>query len=433
MKKFVFLIIFVLGMPQWASAIEIVKKEDVEFEMGGRSQVVGIMERVDDPFKNDLRFYLFAKQARLNLSGRYEKFKFHVELGFAGEEAQVLAPNPGVALNLLDFYFDFPLWKALRLRVGQFVVPYSRERMADDSSLQFDDRSLNNLAFQVGRDLGVSLYATHGPFAAAFGVFTGGGRDIPQRFIPEKIGTPLFVARAGLNHGLDDGIYGRMQGQVFGLTQHAFEVEETKWAAFVNGFFMKDSKVGHSTLLNVKTAEKSLLLNGNWNPFVGQAPLVQGNLWQMGWDVALRKHLRFGVLSSEAELNIGRYSNAYGHINLIGGRAQAGLYRKPFEYALRYSFILPSPSFANGGVSVTGGRMIHEITPALTFHLKPDRFKIILDAPLLIDVPVVTEPGVGSYVLTEMPDQASLLNPTKGGTVSRRFVAEGRILFQLSF
>ncbi len=421
------LLALIAGLASPVDAIEVVNKEDVGLNIGGRAQVYGFAQYVNDSVRNDARLYLFLKQARLNLSGRYKPVKYYLELAFAGEE-EVRAPNPGVSLNLLDLYFDIPVWKEMSLRIGQFKIPYSRERLVNSEAMQFADRSIDNLAFQFGRDVGGALYGRHGNMEAAFGVFTGGGRDQPQRFLPQNLGFPLLVLRAGYDTGVDQDI--------FTIQQNTLEPDGTKYAALVNALYMKDSIIGHSTVLNVKTAEKSLLLNSNWNPFISQAPLDKGNLWQGGFDLALRKPLGAYSLSAEAEGNYGRYSNAYGKVDLFGGRTQIGIYRKPFEVSVRYAVIRPDANFANGGASVTGTGLIHEVTPGATYYFKGHQMKLIVDAPLLINVPVVTEPAVGAYVLTEQPDQASVLNPTRTGgpgTVVRQFVPEGRILFQAGF
>ncbi len=64
--------------------------------------------------------------------------------------------RPAVSLSLLDFVFNMPLLgsQTTYLKVGQFKVPYGREQLAYEANLQFADRSINNLGFVVGRDVG---------------------------------------------------------------------------------------------------------------------------------------------------------------------------------------------------------------------------------------------------------------------------------------
>ncbi|HRY29335.1 MAG TPA: porin [Elusimicrobiota bacterium] len=426
-KKIFAAVVVVLGLSSRGVAMPVVERDNMDLNLGGRMQLFGFGQQVHDPYRNDPRVYLFMKQARLQIWGHYEKYKYEVQLGFAGEE-EVKAPSPGVSLNLMDYSFDIPLADATFLKVGQYKVPYGRERLEDSGYLQFADRSIQNLALRVGRDVGFAVHSYPGRLAWTAGVFTGGGRDVPERYLPQDLGVPMVVVRAGFNDGVDEDIYHSRQNDL--------DPQRTKTAFFLNGLYMRDSLVGHSTVLNVKTSEKSLLVNSNWNPFVAQSPFDRGELVQGGGDAAVRTPLGPFALSAEVEGNFGRYTNAYGSLQTTGGRAQLGLYRNPVELSIRYAFVIPDSKFAyydtatKKSYAITGHRAFQEVTPALTYYLKGRRSKIILDLPILVDVPVLTEKNVGSYVVTEQPDQTSVL---KAGSVDRQTVVEGRALFQVSF
>jgi hypothetical protein len=272
--------------------------------------------------------------------------------------------------------------------------------------------------------VGVALVLQPGPLTVIAGVFTGGGRDVPpQHYLPERLGIPMLAARIGV---------GNVDEDPFALTVDPFATA-TKTALFVNALYTKDSTVGHSTVLNVKLIDKSILLNGNWNPYIGKAPLSQGTWWQLGADAALRTPLGGGLsLSAEAEANWAGYSNDYGVVHVTGGRAQAGLGLKPFELAVRYAVLFPDSGFASGPQKVTGTLALQELTPSLTYHFTGQRLKLVADLPLLIDTPVFTEKGVGSYVGVELPDQAAVL--AKGGnSVGRQTVVEARLMLQAAF
>ncbi|OGQ21535.1 MAG: hypothetical protein A3I05_03275 [Deltaproteobacteria bacterium RIFCSPLOWO2_02_FULL_44_10] len=412
-----------------AFGIEVIRKEDKELDINIHGQVLGFGERVKDPSRNDLRLYLFLKQARLNFKGRFDDFKYHMQLVFGGEEE---VKDKNASLGLLDLSVDFPITSMIRLKIGQFNVPYSRERVTDDAFFLFTDRSIQNLGFRVGRDVGV---AVHGYFpydiAATIGVFTGGGRDIPLRFIPQKLGTPLFVTRFGINKGLDEDI--------FTLKQNNFRKDSSGWALFMNGLFMRDSNVGHSTVMNVKATEKSLLTNSNWNPFINLSPLDRGDLWQGGADFAVRTSVSSCIVSAEAEANYAKYANGYGGLSLMGGRMQTSLYKAPFEVAVRYAALRPDSRFryfdsknkTTFDITPTGG-LIHEVGPSLNFYFKEHHAKIIFEPSVLINVPVATEPGIGSYVLTDQVDQTSVL-ALSGASVARKVVPQAKLLFQMNF
>jgi hypothetical protein len=407
-------------------ALEVVKTDDMNLDVGGRMQLYGLAQHVDDPHRDNERLYLFMKQARVMFSGSYEDYKFHTEIAFGGEEE---VQNKNSSLSLLDMWFDIPAPAGARLRLGQFKVPYSRERLANSGRLLFADRSINNLAFRVGRDVGAAVHAYPGKFALAAGLFTAGGRDVPERYIPEDLGAPMMVLRAGFNDGVDE--------DVFAVRQSPDGVDGIQTAFYVNGLYMEDTLIGHSTVLNVKTAEKPLLLNANWNPFVGRAPLLKGRLMQVGADAAFRAPIGGLIFSAEAEGNYGRYHNRYGDIELAGGAAHAAIAKGNVELGVRYAFLRPDEKFSVSTTTAKGfritpdGKIIQEVTPALTYHLKKGRSKIILDAPIFIDVPVAIEKNIGAYVLTEQPDQTGYLKT--GGRVERQTVVEGRLLYQLSF
>src|SRR6185369_1035899 len=88
-------------------------------------------------------------------------------------------------------------------KVGQFKIPYSRERLNDSGTIPFADRSIMNLGFRMGRDVGGAIGSGTGPLVGVVGLFTGGGMDVPQRYLPEVLGVPLLVGRVGFNNGLD--------------------------------------------------------------------------------------------------------------------------------------------------------------------------------------------------------------------------------------
>ncbi len=178
---------------------------DPEFQLHGRLQTLGFAQSVNDNVADHQRVYLFLKQARLMVSTTYEDVKFDLQLGLGGEEI-VLAPSPGIALTLLDLSADIPISQSFSVKVGQFKVPYGREGMTNSGYLQFNDRSIQFLAFRLGRDVGLTLHSSSGNFSSALGVFTGGGRDVPIRYLPESLGFPMIVLRVGINSGLDEDV-----------------------------------------------------------------------------------------------------------------------------------------------------------------------------------------------------------------------------------
>jgi hypothetical protein len=411
-----------LALPAAGNAAEVLRTEDMSLDVGARLQLLGFAQKLDDAYRNDARMYLFLKQGRLSVSGNYGDVRFKTQLALGGE-AEIKAPNPGVSLDLLDLYVDAKLVDGLHLRVGQFKTLYSRERLMDSAVLPFADRSIQNLAFRMGRDVGLALHGNAGPVVAGFGVLTGGGRDIPERYLPQNLGLPMLMVRAGLDFGTGEN--------VFAETENLAAPDRVQGAVFFNGFYLKDSQVGHSTVLTTKYSEKSLLINANWNPYLTQAPTATGKQWQVGGDAVVRAPAGPGFVTGEAEVNFAVYQNDYGDIRLPGGRLQVGYNWKPVEVNVRYAIVKPDGNFRVGANAVTGTKAIQELTPALTVQLPRYNSKIVMDLPIHINTPVITEENVGAYMLTEQPDQTSLLK--NNAPIGRQNVVEARMMFQAAF
>ena len=359
--------------PSAFADVTVVKTDSAELDLGGMVQMLGFAQHLNDPYKNDDRLYLFMNRARLRMSGRYDDISFHTEMGLGGEDAVVA--TTGVSLSLLDFVFDIPLVhsRTTYVKVGQFKVPYGREQLTYEANLQFADRSIDNLGFVVGRDVGVALVSRPGLLTLIGGVFTGGGRDVPpNHYLPETLGIPLFVARAGL---------GNVDGDPFALAQDDEGIVDhrRRGAIFVNALYTKDTLIGHSTVLNVKLADKSLLVDGDWNPYIGRAPFSQGTWWQAGADAAGRMPVRAVDLAGEAEFDFGRYSNGYGSVQMWGVRAQGGVIIRTFELAVRYACLGPDSHFSYMSVPLTSSQPIQEITPARTWFIRWQRLKLWAD------------------------------------------------------
>jgi hypothetical protein len=420
--KMLFLLSLAALAPQMARADEpVIKTEDATLYLGGMAQALGLGQQLNDPYRNDSRVFLFLKSARVRASGNYQDFTFNAEATLGGEEAVV--GTTGVSLSLLDLSVTLPLgfWNKSYVKVGQFLVPYGRERLTYEGNSQFIERSTQDMGFRTGRDVGVTVNLFPGPFTVIAGVFTGGGRDAPQRYLPENLGIPMVAARIGMGD-VDDDPY---------ALKNDLAPTSTKAAFFVNGLYTKDSLVGHSTVLNIKFIDKSILLNANWNPYIAKAPFSQGQWWQVGADFALRTpFVGKTTLSAEAEVNWAGYSNDYGVVHAAGGRAQAGIGLKPFEVALRYAILVPDANFSSGGAKITGNKPMQEITPTATWYINGQKLKIVGDLPILINTPVFTEKGLGSYVGVEQPDQTTVI--AKGG-VSRQTVVEARVMLQAAF
>jgi hypothetical protein len=417
------------AMPSAAPAMPLLDNDTMKLNMHAYIQALGVAEDVPDNVRNNVRLYLFLKEARLRFDGSLYGTAFDIMLATGGED---ITPNTNAALGLLDFNFNVPLVAGTSAKIGQFLVPYSRERLTDDSTMNFGERSVENLGFAWNRDYGAALSGYQGKLAGTLAVMSGGGRDVPQRYLPEVLGFPMLVARVGYNDGIDRDIYH--------VSARDTDPGRVKSALYANGLYMKDSLIGHSTVINVRATDKNLLVDPNYNPFIAKAPFNLATIWQLGGDAALRAPLQSGAFNAEAQIDYSHFNNKYGSLTLKGGRVQAGVSRGKLEANLRYSalFLDTRMAFVSGGVAfpiVTSKTPLQEITPSVTYHFRPG-VSAVLDAPLLIHMLVFRENTIGSYVMSEQPDQVTVIKPgtTAGtGSVTRRNVHEARLMIQLGF
>jgi hypothetical protein len=424
---------------QPTGGLELVDRDSFHFATFGRLQMLGVGENVPDPIRNRNRIYLFLKETRLGFRAGFEAYKFELQTQLGGEDRV----TPDVTLSLLDAVADvpLPLGPNSSIKIGQFRVPYSREGLTDRGYMPFSDRSIQSMGFQMGRDYGLAVQSYQEKFSGTVGVFSGGGVNLPAHYIPEALGVPLLAARVGYNDGVDADIYH--------VAATDLDIKRTEKAAYINALFMKDSSVGHSTVLNVKYADHNLLNSPVWNPYLGKGGsdvfppgptgFRAGDFYLVGGDVVYRKPVGPGkALMFEAQVDWGGYQNQFGRLHETGGRIQGGYLFKPFELDLRYAVLLPDANTGTtdsvGNVFGLGSMPIHQIDPAATWYIKGQNVKLVFDAPLYLSMPVITEPHVGSYVLSDFPNEinsSNLVNPN--WNISRRTVVEARLMFQVMF
>src|SRR5262249_7561517 len=129
-----------------------------------------------------------------------------------------------------------------------------------------------------------------------------------------------------------------------------------------------------------------------------------------------------------------------------GARAQAAMSVNKIEFALRYSLMTLDNNLVartttasqtdNRGTKISNGRPIQEVVPAITYYIRGHDHKLVLDFPILINVPVFIENNGGNedgaYVGTEQVDQVTV---TAGGRgrLEYQTVPEARLMYQLAF
>lgn len=102
-----------------------------------------------------------------HMFGEHNKFKMELafsprDMGFTdldgdGSPPQTNRDNVATLSPLLDLYMEFDHLRDLTLRVGQYKVPFNRQRVISSGDLMLVDRSIVNSEFNVDRDIGLDL------------------------------------------------------------------------------------------------------------------------------------------------------------------------------------------------------------------------------------------------------------------------------------
>ncbi len=265
---------------------------------------------------------LTVRRARVELNGHLfgPDNTFKIQLSFSPldnglEDSAYLATAPFTPMR--DYYLTFRQLRDLNVRVGQFKVPYSRERVTSSGDLQFADRSIANGEFNLDRSVGLSIRSDDlfglGLLRYQAGVFSVRGRGA----VGYDPVTLLYVARIevlplGLFDTLTDGDLERRRAPKLNFGVAAAFEDEAPGLRGAQGPWPSDG--GTTDITNV-TADAVLFWRG--------LSLVSD------WHV--RQSLRSG----------GDLGPVQAPRDGWGGRAQVGYVFPPIplELAARYSYV----------------------------------------------------------------------------------------------
>jgi len=118
-------------------------------------------------------------QFKGHVFGTHNKYK--IELAFSPRDLSMKNGVPG-RTPLLTWYMEFDYLRDLTIRVGQYKIPYSRQRVVSSGDLQLVDRALANGEFNHDRDIGFDIRSNDvgglgGYLKYYVGVYMGEGRD----------------------------------------------------------------------------------------------------------------------------------------------------------------------------------------------------------------------------------------------------------------
>jgi hypothetical protein len=150
-----------------------------ELGLGMRFQFLSIVEQVPDA---ELRQTFQVRRARLGSTGHLVSpfLKYRLELSVGPREVNTRDGVPQTS-PLLDVVVDWQRLRDVNVRLGQYKVPFDRQRIIPFFKLQFIDRALTDAEFTFDRDVGVDLHSSDlfglGAVRYNLGVFTGDGRN----------------------------------------------------------------------------------------------------------------------------------------------------------------------------------------------------------------------------------------------------------------
>jgi phosphate-selective porin OprO and OprP len=159
---------------------------NMRFDVGGRIQVD--FDRAEDGARTltgaKLGSQFLVRRARLEVNGQFFQWiDFKIESDFTDSQP------------LRDVYIDLKFLPELRLRGGQFKVPFSLEELTSDLHIDFVERSLvNELAPSFDR--GVMGYGNVGQGVVSYfvGGFNGSGQNTSDNNGDKDVAARLVIA-----------------------------------------------------------------------------------------------------------------------------------------------------------------------------------------------------------------------------------------------
>ena len=240
------------------------------------------------------------------------------------------------ATRLIDWRIMLEKYKWAKLRIGQWKINYSRERVDSSGKQTMVERSIMNRVFTIDRQIGAMLYGRVNPGTPVdmnyyLGVYSGSGRGVAK-------------------NDDDNMMYmGRLQWNVFG--------RELKWRQSDVKFHKKPTaslSIGGYTTIG-KCTRWSSGGCGNVSGFESPASAKDGQFRVDGMQVGSAfkyrgfawQHETHWKQIKDSEANVGEQKT-----NMFGGYLMAGYFPhylmpaipKPLEVAFRYSHVDPNLS-----------------------------------------------------------------------------------------
>ena len=341
----------------------------------------------DDP---DSTFEL--RRVRLKVGGHGYKpwIKYYLEVDWQPMRSEG-NDTARASTRLIDWRIMLEKFKWAKLRVGQWKINYSRERVDSSGKQTMVERSIMNRVFTLDRQMGMMLYGRVNPGTILdanyyLGIFSGAGR--------------------GVSNDDDNMMYmGRIQWNVFGrelkwrqsdVSFHKKPTASLSFGAYTNkGKCTRWSSGGCGNVTGFTSPASGSVQDGRFQTSgmqFGSAFKYRGLAWQH------ETHWKRIKDSGNPDEGIAPING--GATNMLGGYLMAGYFPhgliaavpKPLEVAFRYSHVDPNTD--------RGGDLRQEFTTGLNWFFAGHRNKLTLDASHLTleqespSLPALTEQRV---------------------------------------
>lgn len=136
------------------------QSEDKTFALAMRLRAQFLYTVLDESGE-DLTHLLQIRRARLQFLGHVfsKHYKYKAEFAFSPRDQGVRDDVGPTVTPLLDWYVELDHLQDANLRVGQYKVPFNRQRVISSGDLQLVDRALAQGEFNLDRDVGLHVFS----------------------------------------------------------------------------------------------------------------------------------------------------------------------------------------------------------------------------------------------------------------------------------
>jgi hypothetical protein len=322
-----------------------------------------------NPNQNDFEF----ERARLLFSGKAlsQDLKYFIQIDADDNQLQ--------RLDLLDYYISYDVGHnqlglnpgEFGVRLGRWKIPFNRSRHTSGLNLQFADRSMAGVFFDIDRSVGVSLYGKTAPINWEFALTNG---------IRSNNARPNRVGDIDTNLGISGRIYSDVLGEWGSDYESDIAWHEELAIRLGAGFAFSHEDVGpvEATRQRVTDSGAPLtsLLPAGVSAYNVSLFAMSADFRYRGWSLSTEYYLR--NLSS---FSGGSIPDLFDH----GFVAQAGSFIVPKKVELftRWSRIV-----GDSGTLGAGDQSADEVAGGVAWWIKGRNLKLLFDVSRVNGTPI---------------------------------------------